>query len=383
MFSRFSVLQCDPEYEKNAANRKLQKPRPAPVRNTFWGRNAYSESESSSESEDSDDSSSDDSSDDNIGRVRRRKPNLAWQKAKKPSMHINRTPPRLPNSANAAKERSRLGRYGMVDLRNKVGDKNSKNYSTDAAAMATSRSDRGVNRVSTPVTVDRKKSSTPSPSTTGLKMLPGNRSTPSPNSNRLRNGSGGRNKNTDTKIRHSEIKRSASDKNVLSKTNFNQLPAKPRPPRPSSEKSVRSMPNKSDNKSEVQSNGITNGVTNGASETEFKENTNNNSEHTHRKPPRPPKKLPSPMIKELRALNTRPYGFGKKKLLGRPTVAANGIGVKKAPPSLRGRPDSPVDLPKISYRHKLQPSYDARIFAIRVPDTSSSGDNDDSSDESR
>ncbi|KAK3103077.1 hypothetical protein FSP39_016292 [Pinctada imbricata] len=91
------------------------------------------------------------------------------------------------------------------------------------------------------------------------------------------------------------------------------------------------------------------------------------------KPPLPKPQNTVTVKQPLNTLNTRPYGYSQKRLPNRPSVPANLVEkgrLRYVNRELNPRPNS-AELPKIAYRHRLQPSYDARIFAIRVPESSS------------
>lgn len=109
-----------------------------------------------------------------------------------------------------------------------------------------------------------------------------------------------------------------------------------------------------------------------------------NTEDSLRSHPKPP--LPQNQRNKkppLNPVNSRPYGFSApKKLPHRPSAPANLVREKffyKEPET--SRPVS-AEMPRIAYRHSMKPSYDARIFAIRVSDGSSESSDESSSDES-
>ena len=128
---------------------------------------------------------------------------------------------------------------------------------------------------------------------------------------------------------------------------------------------------------------VLNGVKNGSQSSQKKENsedTMNNGKSSSSRPPLPQnqrnKKPP------LNPVNPRPYGFvSQRKLPQRPSMQANLVREK----FFTGEDSRPAsaDLPKIAYRHRLKPSYDARIFAVRVVDSSSESSEESSSEESR
>ncbi|XP_062566122.1 uncharacterized protein LOC134228478 [Saccostrea cucullata] len=131
---------------------------------------------------------------------------------------------------------------------------------------------------------------------------------------------------------------------------------------------------------------VSNGIRNGSkSSQQVEDNSENkmNRENVLRTHPKPPLPLSQRNGKPpLNPLNPRPYGFiAQKKLPQRPSAPANLIREKFFNETKDSRPAS-AEMPRIAYRHRLKPSYDARIFAIRVADTSSESSDESSSEES-
>uniref|UniRef100_K1R053 NAD-dependent deacetylase sirtuin-3, mitochondrial n=1 Tax=Magallana gigas TaxID=29159 RepID=K1R053_MAGGI len=132
-----------------------------------------------------------------------------------------------------------------------------------------------------------------------------------------------------------------------------------------------------------ENNTVLNGVNNCSESSQtMTENARNkiSNERSHTRPPLPQnqrnRKPP------LNPINPRPYGFeAQRKLPHRPSIQANLVREKFFTKE-DGRPAS-AEMPRIAYRHRLKPSYDARIFATRVVDTSSESSEESSSDESR
>ncbi|XP_069132393.1 uncharacterized protein [Argopecten irradians] len=375
---------CDQEYLKNTAKRLMEfrrKKPPAPTRNTFFRGNAV-DSDSSSESES--DESSDSSSDDDIPRRRKNK-NLAWNRTRKPTDYGR-------NGISNGIHSNGARRNGVpVDLRTKINNNSnegSRNYST-ASAPSSSRTDKsvanGVANSKVPAITMRKKAGTPSgtSSNPGIKLESGSGSVP--------NSTAGVSKKMQSRIRRSTSDKlfgtktptgtsSGSKTPTGSKTPVNSNNNNERRLRPLTGKGKRSP--KLDNGIKQANQRETNGIKQENVDVEAKENKVVLNDG---KPPRP--KKPS-ANKELNSVNAKPYGFSTpRKLPARPTVASNVIGGPKPHPPgyyqdvLSGR----ADIPKISYRHRLQPSntYDARIFSYRGVISSSEEDSDSDSSDSR
>ncbi|XP_033752152.1 uncharacterized protein LOC117335966 isoform X1 [Pecten maximus] len=373
---------CDQEYLKNTAKRLMEfrrKKPPPPTRNTFFRASAV-ESDSSSETESDD--SSDSSSDDDIPRRRKNK-NFAWNRTRKPTDFSKNG---LSNGIHSNGAR----RNGVpVDLRTKINNNSndgSRNYST-VSAPTSSRMDKnvanGVANSKVPAVTIRKKAGTPSgmSSNPGIKLETGSGSIP--------NSTAGVSKKMQARIRRSTSDKLFGTKTPTGTSSGSKTPTGSKTPvnsnnnhdrrlRPLTGKGKRSP--KPDN-STKQGNENEKNIKQENFDVEAKENKVIVNDG---KPPRPKK---PPVTKELNSLNAKPYGFSTpRKLPARPTVASNVIGGPKPHPAsyyqdvLSGR----TDIPKISYRHRLQPSntYDARIFSYRGVISSSSEEesNSDSSD---
>ena len=280
-----------------------------------------------------------------------------------------------------------LGMLGLTALRMvlvTMGGK-TRNYSTDAL---TSRSDRSVNSVAS-----RSKSVGKNP-----KDMIG--ITSKINKLNLRSKSGTPDAQSN-KHRDKVINRTLSERNVLKNGSVHKEKIK----RSSSvgamketkDKSARKMKHsvsdtkiaatkitskeqdKKSSASEKQENGVQGKQENGSVKLSAGEGTvqNGHTQGMHEskksKPPLPKPKANRAAKSPLNPLNTRPYGYSQKRLTARPSVPANlvdGGKVHYVNQIVNDRPKS-AGLPKIAYRHRLQPSYDARIFAVRVPDSSS------------
>ncbi|OWF52356.1 NAD-dependent protein deacetylase sirtuin-3, mitochondrial [Mizuhopecten yessoensis] len=380
---------CDQEYLKNTAKRMMEfrrKKPPAPVRNTFFRARAM-DSDSSSETESDD--SSDSSSDDDLPRRRRNK-NMAWNRTRKPTDYGKNG---ISNSIHSNGAR----RNGVpVDLRTKINNNNnnegSRNYSTASAPNST-RIDKnvanGVTNSKVPAIMMRKKAGTPTgtSSNPGIKLESETGSVP--------NSTAGVSKKMQARIRRNTTNKlfgtktptgtssgSKTPTNSGSKTPVHSNNNKDKRLRPLTGRGKFSPKPGAENNNKLTSEN-TKSVKQENSDVEAKENK---AIVNDGKPPRPKK---PPVTKELNSLNAKPYGFATpRKLPARPTVASNVIGgPKPQPPNfyqdiLLGK----TDTPKISYRHRLQPSntYDARIFSYRgVISSSSEAESDSDSSDSR
>lgn len=133
----------------------------------------------------------------------------------------------------------------------------------------------------------------------------------------------------------------------------------------------------------LENNTVLNGMNNGSESSQTMTENAGNKTSNEKSHPRPP--LPQNQRNRkppLNPINPRPYGFEtQRKLPHRPSIQANLVREKFFSKE-DNRPAS-AEMPRIAYRHRLKPSYDARIFATRVVDTSSESSEESSSDESR
>lgn len=357
------------------------------MRNTFL-RSSAVDSDSSSETESED--SSDSSSDDDRPR-RRRNRNTAWSRTRKPTDYRN-------GISNGIHSNSARRNAVPVDLRTKLNNNSngdgSRNYST-TSAPSTSRADKNLGNngpnSKAPVITMRKKAGTPSgtSSNPGIKLESSSGSVP--------NSTSAVSKKMESRIRRTTSEKlfgsktptgtsSGSKLNFGSKTptnsnnNNNNREKRLRPlsgkgkmsPKPGLDKTDKQF---SVNKTEIKEE----------ADVEAKENR---VIFNDAKPPRPRK---SSVIQHLNSVNARPYGFAnQRKLPARPTVSSNVIGgIRSQSPNSRQDMLTGhalrADIPKISYRHRLQPSntYDARIFSYRGPISSSDDESDSDSSDSR